>query len=313
MSASAATESPAYLPLGTHAFWYHPAATALEPIAASADPTIILLFGWMAAPHSHLLNYTDAYRKMYPHATIIVVKSHLSFLWASQRALQLARFLPVFEALEALGAYEGRQRILTHSFSNGGAFYLLIFRRLLKSRTTSTPSRSALILDSSPGGDRMHLTIRALVSPIRNPLLRLLANLLAPLVLRLMYLAYGSPVARTISALEQASLLPWLDSRSPRLYLYSEKDAMIPWRDVDEHVSKCKQAGLDVRQVRFMESGHVGHARMYPEEYWGAVKMLCEDAFREIPRERAADSREEPSPVHPKRPDERCPTARSKL
>ena len=65
---------------------------------------------------------------------------------------------------------------------------------------------------------------------------------------------------------------------TPRLYLYSQADEMVPWTEVEEHAEEARKAGLDVRMERFEGSPHVAHARTDPERYWGAVKKVWEDA-----------------------------------
>ncbi|KAJ7056737.1 hypothetical protein C8F01DRAFT_1154732 [Mycena amicta] len=284
-----------YTPLGKHAFMYRPPDsaefTASDDATQAADPTLVFVFGWMAARRSHLLKYTETYRTLYPGATIIVLRSHLSFFFVS-RAILAERFHPVIEVLEALGCFEGQQRILTHSFSNGGSLHILALNRLLASKqkvTTPIPP-SALIIDSSPGGTSIYRIVLALVSPIQNKPIRLLSRLLATIVLSLLYIVLGvllrrpSAIERMISTLSQRRLLPWLDTdahtQSPRLYVYSKRDEMVPWRDIEKHFTECERAGMDVRKVRFEGSPHVAHARMYPKEYWGAVRKVWEDACR---------------------------------
>lgn len=53
---------------------------------------------------------------------------------------------------------------------------------------------------------------------------------------------------------------------------------MIPDTEVEAHASDAEKRGLRVRREKFDKSGHVAHARMYPERYWGAVAELWEAA-----------------------------------
>ncbi|KAJ7760634.1 hypothetical protein DFH07DRAFT_816203 [Mycena maculata] len=276
-----------FTPLGHHAFIQRLASSPSSP--SSNDPTVILIFGWMSAKLAHLHKYTTMYNQIYPDAIIILVRSHLSIFWKSGSALD-ARFKPVIEVLKALGCLENRQRILTHSFSNGGSFHLLELDRILSSRkkidtdgqTPQTPP-SALIIDSSPGGDTLDKLQLAVTSPLKSLVLRFLANLFIRLVFcvwwtRDQLLRRPSPIHKMMRALRRPRVLPWLDARSPRLYVYSKMDEMVPWRDVEEHAAQSAGDGLDVRLVCFEESPHVAHARVYPEEYWAAVRKVWADA-----------------------------------
>ncbi|KAF7317168.1 hypothetical protein HMN09_00451700 [Mycena chlorophos] len=286
----AITTKTTYTALGQHAFVYHAAAESTGD--SDVDPTLILIFGWMAAQRAHLLKYTEPYRLLYPGATIIVVRSHLSFYTTSWSNLA-ARFKPVIDLLEALGCFEGRQRILTHTFSNGGSTHLQAFSHLLASRqltskqiTTRVPP-NAFVIDSSPGGFTFALMVRAMVSPIKSAALRFVARVLSYTSLLLGRLINGvilrrpHPFQIMVKTLQnpRLRLLPWMDpAKTPRLYLYSMADAMVPWQDVDAHYAVCERAGMDVRRVKFAASPHVAHARVYPEEYWGAVKSVWEHA-----------------------------------
>ncbi|KAJ7082857.1 hypothetical protein B0H15DRAFT_851747 [Mycena belliarum] len=270
-------------PLGPHAY-IHRGATSTSK--HSTDPTVVIIFGWMSAKLPHLLKYWVTYREIYPDATLILVRSHISFLWLSSRAFE-ARFRPVVDVLEALGCLENRQRILTHTFSNGGSFHLLHFARILSVKSVHTQSAPcALIIDSSPGGDSLIKLQKALTSPIRNRALRLLAAVCVMLgycVIRIVLrqiLRRPSPIQVMMAGMSRVRVLPWLSARSPRLYVYSKGDEMVPWTDVEESATRAAGAGVDVRMLRFEGSAHVAHARDHPGEYWEAVKKTWADACR---------------------------------
>ncbi|KAF8206846.1 hypothetical protein K438DRAFT_449121 [Mycena galopus ATCC 62051] len=87
-----------------------------------------------------------------------------------------------------------------------------------------------------------------------------------------------SPVLVMMAALRNPRVLPWIDERTPRLYLYSKVDEIVPMADVEVHAARSASEGLDVRKLCFDTSAHVAHARVYPEEYWGSVKRVWADA-----------------------------------
>ncbi|KAJ7163874.1 hypothetical protein C8R43DRAFT_1086263 [Mycena crocata] len=274
--------SQPWTPLGKHAFIQRP-NSAIE--SSPNDPTVVLLFGWMAAKRSHLHKYTAMYRQIYPNATIVLIRSHLSYFCTSASGLD-ARFKPVIEALDALECFSNQQRILTHSFSNGGSFHILALAPMLRSKVVDTqtpPAPSAWIIDSSPGGDAISKVQLALTSPIKNVLLKVLAKFLARLVLTFLavlnlILRRPSPIQVMMRGIRNPSVLPWINSRSPRLYIYSKADEMVPWVDIEAHAATSAADGLDVRRLRFDDSPHVAHARTHPEKYWTAVKGLWSDA-----------------------------------
>ena len=72
-------------------------------------------------------------------------------------------------------------------------------------------------------------------------------------------------------------ILPWFGKTTPRLYVYSKKDALIPEEDVKSHAESARKAGFEVREELYEDSPHVAHARTDPVRYWGAIKKLWDD------------------------------------
>ncbi|KAJ6577554.1 hypothetical protein B0H19DRAFT_1120351 [Mycena capillaripes] len=277
----ASSSTASFTSLGRHA--YIQRSSAANTTGSSSDPTVIIILGWMSAKLSHLHKYTAMYREIYPGATIILIRSPLSFWWT----FNLKRyFAPVIEALEALQCLDNRQRILTHTFSNGGTFHLVALAGMVSSKTPNIEASrlpSALIIDSSPGGVGLDKMVQAVASPIRNPFVQVLASVALALLFCFMWLIGNlvgrpNPVRTMMNALRNPRVLPWIDERSPRLYLYSKADVMVPWAEVEAHAKRSASDGLDVRRWCFDKSGHVAHARVYPQQYWAAVKNLWADA-----------------------------------
>lgn len=154
-----------------------------------------------------------------------------------------------------------------------------------KPTQTDLKSPSALIIDSAPGGATLGKAMRAVTSPIRNTWVKFLASGAFVLVYALLWivghiLRNPNPILAMMAALRNPHVLPWIDQRTPRLYIYSKVDKMVPAADIEGHAAQCASEGLDVRKLRFEKSAHVAHARDYPEEYWAAVKNLWADASK---------------------------------
>lgn len=56
-----------------------------------------------------------------------------------------------------------------------------------------------------------------------------------------------------------------------RLYLFSKTDDIISWRDIEEHAADARSKGYDVACEVFDDTPHVGHMKVHPEVYWGAI------------------------------------------
>ena len=141
---------------------------------------------------------------------------------------------------------------------------------------STSPETSVIILDSCPGGAGLTLALRAFTASFRNPLVRVAAAIF----ISMMY-AYGLVVyalfrkklwlAVLRETLHNPRMLPWTDMSTPRLYLFSKSDELVPWQQVNSHAEKSKALGLNVRMEEFEASPHVAHARTDPSKYWGAV------------------------------------------
>lgn len=63
-----------------------------------------------------------------------------------------------------------------------------------------------------------------------------------------------------------------------RMYIYSEGDELVNWKDVEGHMEDARGQGGKVRGEKFKGTGHVGHARgeENSRRYWGCVKGFWE-------------------------------------
>uniref|UniRef100_A0A8H8CEK2 Uncharacterized protein n=1 Tax=Psilocybe cubensis TaxID=181762 RepID=A0A8H8CEK2_PSICU len=268
---------------------------------------IILLFSWSGYSQNlvHLgaytknTKYSNTYNELYPGATQIIVRSEPSFFWSSQASRK--RYLePAVEALEALGglvpvsktaksalSMDPSPSILVHAFSNGGASQLTTLGEIISSRGIPSSSLpvSALVLDSCPGDGGAEGTILAFSSSVSNPLVRGIIKFLIRFLY--FYVSLQRKIFRSSSEtvldkmkarLNEQRVLPWFDKSTPRLYLYSTADKLIPYREIEAHAQRGKQSGFTVTLERFDNSPHVAHAKMHPERYWAAIQRLWDSA-----------------------------------
>lgn len=252
-------------------------------------PNVILIFGWMGAQLRHLQNYTHAYTKLYPNASQIVVRCNPDVFWTTTGTRQ-RRLMPVIDALEALHCFPSSSsvqpppRILTHVFSNGGSLQMTLLGHMLQRKYGSALIQrfitSALILDSCPATGNLKTIKLAFSAVIRNPILKVI-------VLTMMYtmhfigLGLSLVLGKRIMLMENLRIemwnprvLPWMGLHTPRLYLFSRNDKLIPWQDVTQHADTAKEHGMDARCELFEESEHVAHIRVEPERYWASVQDI---------------------------------------
>ena len=210
---------------------------------------------------------------------------------------------PVTETLEAMGCLEPEEsgqttkikeeplRILTHCFSNGkntpfvsqnlanptvgGACNLSTLHRVITSRHLVTRREviSALVLDSLPGRGHYENAKLAFAPAFKNPIFHFCVSMLLAVIYAIAWLrghlVDGIPIfmVNMTEDLNSNNLLGWMSKKTPRLYLYSEKDELIVPEAVQEHAWKAAAKGFGVKLERFAESKHVSHARMWHDQY----------------------------------------------
>ena len=142
---------------------------------------------------------------------------------------------------------------------------------------------TAIILDSSPGGTQLSLALRAFTSSIRNPIFR--AAFVVFIVAMFLYDRFINWLFRTRTwladvkaTLLEPRFLPWIDAATPRLYVFSKTDLMVPWKQVQEHADQAAARGINVCTEVYDASPHVAHARTDPTRYWSAAAELWKNA-----------------------------------
>lgn len=121
---------------------------------------------------------------------------------------------------------------------------------------------------------------------IRNPIARYIALtfILFAHALRLsLYMVFGveTMAMQYIKMLLRPRLLPWMSTQTPRLYIYSKKDELVPWQEVEKHIETAKTSGFNVRSEVYEDSAHVAHMRLDPKRYWASVQDLWQIACHE--------------------------------
>lgn len=64
--------------------------------------------------------------------------------------------------------------------------------------------------------------------------------------------------------------------KAARLYIYSEKDEIVGWRDVERHGKRASDAGVVVDTLRKTDTPHVQHVTKDAVRYWAKVESFWE-------------------------------------
>ncbi|CAK5281281.1 unnamed protein product [Mycena citricolor] len=260
-----------------------------SPAHGANDPRVVVLFGWMDAPHRLLEKYAAKHRKRWPAADIITVQSHPSFIWSSEQKRDdtLAPIADFLLSTVYHSSQDVKRGMLMHVISNGGAFQFITLSRLMARKLASSDSRrtvrTATIFDSTPGASEYTSLIATLTTDIKSPAVKAVATV--PLTMaytvmlaRRLLLGQANLFSDLHASLLRPELFPCAASHAPRLYIYSSEDRMVPFTSVEEHLVKLQSAGIcaDVSVERFSGSQHVQHERLDPARYWSAVERMWE-------------------------------------
>ncbi|KAK0648590.1 hypothetical protein B0T16DRAFT_288721, partial [Cercophora newfieldiana] len=252
-------------------------------------PDLILITSWTGALPKHIAKYTLSYNQLYPGVPLMVITTTIWDLALHTNTTKIAALAPAAHYLlhGGPGGAPKKDKILLHAFSEGGAHKAVCLARayLLASKDANVrlPIR-AFVFDSTPGTPRYASNVAAFKRSLpRNPAARALglpigASVLGVTwVLFIVFVGYeNNLISETRRALNDEAL--WVDVRgAPRTYLFSERDDLINWRDVERHgVESAEKLGVRSLLVRFRMSGHCGHARGNEGVYWGAVRRTWE-------------------------------------
>ncbi|KAI9068373.1 DUF829-domain-containing protein [Trametes sanguinea] len=260
-----------------------------EMMATDNSPTLILIFGWLGAKKPTLQKYSDAYRGLYPSSAQLVVNADTLRFWKLPSVRDRAMEPVVNKVAEYLSiTKEGHApRILLHVMSNGGVCSLVDLASAMRRRGLQAPAgtKCAIVFDSAPAPVTFSIMNRAFTAAIRSTLKKYLAMAILSTVYlctRLIQILFRRPKAMDyeMAALNDPAFLPWTSKRTPRLYLYSSGDTIVPAPGVEQHMNQARSVGFPVHSAHFGKSAHVSHARNDPEKYWNSIKSFWEEANR---------------------------------
>lgn len=244
-------------------------------------PDVILFMSWLDAQPKHIAKYTEYYKTLFPNAGIILITSSTKETILRSKANDTRLFSPIAATLQALPP---NTRILLHSFSNGGLSNTALTTKEYNLRTNAPLPIQAHIFDSSPGYPRFWADIQALRAGLpKNFIIRNLATamlLIAYVAARTFWWVKGveHPI-KTYGALVNRQEL--FSKKVPRAYIYSRGDAMVQWRDVEDHMAKAKGLGYEVRGELFEGTQHVSHMPKDSKRYWDIVQSVWKSSFGE--------------------------------
>lgn len=283
---------------GTHL--YKPENISESAASPEYAPGLIIICSWMFAAHKHIAKYIRSYQALFPNAWVLLLQNNISNMtWVPDR-MQIPQLKPAVEVInDFISTHESgskQPKILLQSFSNGGTHRAVqlaqAYRESFGPGSTAQLPISAFIIDSAPGQPSFGLTIDAVVQGMpKGFLIRAIGTPIAYGVIGLCGAFHYTGLAELAVAKTWRTLNdpngPFLKPTVPRTYLYSHKDAMVPWADTIEHARLAK-AALDEQDsettglitcVEFLKAPHVNLVSEDADRYWKAIQ----NTLRRIP------------------------------
>ncbi|KAF5024266.1 hypothetical protein F66182_3659 [Fusarium sp. NRRL 66182] len=253
-----------------------------EPIEQPpADhPKAIVIYGWGDGLAKHVGKYAEGYRVLFPHSKQIMILSPISdamFTGLEQRTQAMHGVLDNLQEL----LDDKKAPILIHAMSNTGAIsYATTLKAFLEKHDRQFPHQ-LLVLDSTPGNpflswERLGNWSRAMslgtakFFPWPFVVTQSIWAVFLVLDVAFKWLTGGEPSGAFALRVVDDQTYETTDSK--RLYLYSKEDDLISYKDIEGYVAESQERGYETRTELFEGSGHVGHMRQHPEQYWKAIQ-----------------------------------------
>ncbi|KAH7316496.1 hypothetical protein B0I35DRAFT_409688 [Stachybotrys elegans] len=249
-------------------------------------PDVVVIYGWGDGLPRHVSKYTDGFAALYPHARIYAILSPIAKAIFSGLEARARHMTPLIQHLFPNGHKPSDDpSILVHTMSNTGAvnFYATAYH-FAQAFNRPFPHK-LVIMDSTPGGT--DLTIDNLTRWSRAMSLGTARFFPWPFVVTQAIWATGIFFSTCVGHVvgsepagawaRKASVnLAYEPRDSLKLYLYSKEDDLIGYEDIELHVAEAKELGWKTEVEIFEGTGHVGHMRQYPEQYWSAISRAWE-------------------------------------
>ena len=264
-----------------------------SPDALASTRPLILLCGWLGCRPRDLDKYGVAWREL-GHDTLAAAPTLAPLLWPPSAEAAAER---LESATLAALATRPNPSVILHAFSNGG-FYAAGALLERKSPALALPSRLVgLAFDSCPARLDPDLAARGVTAAMLGEAAggrgegrrKAVTSLLRP-VLGGLLSSPASPLGGRVEAAWAAwgGLAGSLPPGLPRLFLYSDADALIPAAEVEawagvmgwEESSRGRARAAAVTMRRFPGSPHCEHLRSDPDGYRAALAGLAERAGR---------------------------------
>ncbi|KAL4791334.1 hypothetical protein BDV19DRAFT_370631 [Aspergillus venezuelensis] len=262
----------------------------------TASDALIILCTWIGgATPRRVSKYTNGYKQGFPRASILLIPTSIPDITIRTFNAVQSRLSPAREVITRFLDYHftptSKPRpVLLHMFSNGGCNIgvQLVRSVMMHNEADHLLLLSALrlvVFDCCPGDSSFQRTFNAAVVSLPSVKGHPIVHAAGRSVLY--------PVIGTILGLERVGLiqsLGWLrldlnkaevfGGSARRLYVYSTKDEIVRWEDVEEHLENGRSRGYCVVGVRFDTGQHCALVAADEEVYWRSIQQAWDGTIK---------------------------------
>ena len=225
---------------------------------------LAILLGWGNGPYKHLSKYSQLFEKH--DFTTVCLTTSLSKLMIRPTTMSNQYCADVMNAATELTNKNKDRPVIIMTFSNSGMF---VFDPLIHHLQKQSLNLVGTMFDSCP-------------TPINEKLVKSSENAALASLKSSPFKSVAKNIARAFSWLivqthSERTERPY---PGPQLFLYSEADHVIDYKDVEDFAKERMLIGADVRMKKFKSSKHVRHLNENPEEYTKEVDTFIQKCLK---------------------------------
>ncbi|CAG8433451.1 5288_t:CDS:2 [Ambispora gerdemannii] len=258
---------------------------------------VVIMFGWTNSNVRNVSKIASYWRKKGNFHILDWTASDFPYIYFTKKATQAcAAFIPYLQEFGVLPTTNEdddskhsptKPKLIAHAFSNGGTTGLAGLAEACKLQNLPL-HYSALIIDSAPGTTSIFTFYKIFTVAQKNPI----KKAFLAIVIEFLFLLVGLPsMVLYSSCTGQKTIIEFFTNvlfehnaakYSPRLFIYSKTDKLVPSSSVEKVIAKSvKLCGDKTRKWCLEESDHVTHWMKHTEIYEKTVDNFI-DEFHKI-------------------------------
>ena len=226
---------------------------------------VAVIFGWIASTRSQVAKYAP----IYLDKGYYTVETNMPIAVGWVPFLAKRQSVGIADELDRLAIQARMQKqeldVVFHMFSLAANAFLPGMLATMSKPDTKWRLR-AIVHDSGPVGFGVEPGVAAANIMLEEGAMSKVKHQAVVSMGKALDGVFGSTHRASMAKLSQSPL-----TAVPQLFLYSRRDRVAPWKDVQRFMKEQAERGVDVSSHCWKDSLHVKHFRQYPSEYKALV------------------------------------------